>query len=52
MIYDELQTVVLRAVGVGNSHQQGKSKESQEVIGLSGKQNEKAGEKVDRISLW
>lgn len=28
MIYDELQTVVLRAVGVGNSHQQARSKES------------------------
>ena len=44
--------MVLRAVVVGNNYPQGKSKESQEVVGLSGKQNEKAGEKVDRVSLW
>lgn len=52
MIYGELWTVVLRAAVVGNNRQQGKSKESREVVGLSGKQNEKAGEKVDRVSLW
>lgn len=29
-----------------------KSKEAQEKVGLRGKQNEKAGEKVNRVSLW
>jgi len=37
---------------LGTTTSKEKGKNSQEVVSPSGKQNEKAGEKVDRVSLW